>query len=94
MERAGGILPFIGVGRQSVAAFHSTTDSPPTLSIPLQSGKTADILRRSSGVHRLAFRLPHCLGRIHGLRLPVASVNTLKEHLRIANVHNKVCCGD
>ena len=48
-----------GVGRQSVVPFHSTSASPPTLLIPLQSGKTVDILRCAPEIHRLAFRLPH-----------------------------------
>ncbi len=78
-----------GVGRQSVAAFHSTTASPPTLQTPLQSGKTADIFRCRSGVHRLAFRLSHCLGRIHGLRLLAASVNAFWRHLCSACVTKK-----
>ncbi len=77
-----------GVGRQSVVPLRFTTASPPTLMIPLQSGKTADILRCRSGVHRLAFRLPHCLGRIHGLRLPVASVNDNREFQCRAYVRN------
>ena len=48
-----------GVGRQSIVPFHSTTASPPTLLIPLQSGKTADILRCAPEIRTLAVRLPH-----------------------------------
>ena len=54
-----------GVGRQSVVPFHSTTASPPTLLIPLQSGKTADNLRCAPEIHRLAFRLPHSVPPNH-----------------------------
>lgn len=34
----------------------------------LQAGKTVDISRCASEINRLAFRLPHCLGYIRGLR--------------------------
>ncbi len=43
----------------------------------LQAGKTLDILRFAAEIKRLAFRLPHCLGRIHGLRHSSASIKAL-----------------
>ena len=64
----------------------------------LQAGKTLDILRFATEIKRLAFRLPHCLGRIHGLRLPGASDNALLSLVAVQMVTIRcaavidVCC--
>ena len=54
----------IGVGQQYLLPQVQLTD-PVHL---LQTGKTVDISRCASEINRLAFRFPHCLGRIRGLR--------------------------
>ncbi len=65
--------------KQACSALARVVDS-------LQPGKTADILRCRCGVHRLAFRLPHCLGRIHGLRLPVSRASIPSRDIYAARV--------
>ena len=54
-----------GVGHEAIAARDLVTD----LSISLQSGKTADILRFAAESADLP-RLPHCLGRFTACGVP------------------------